>query len=638
MDRRTLLAVVISVVIIVAGMILTPLLVPPKPAPAPASPPPAAAAPTPAPSSAPAVAPTAPAATAAGPAPTATAPATGTAAVAAVPGTVVPLPDSAPPPTQPETIVRETDVYTLTFSTAGGTLSSVKLNKYHNVDGSDVHMILRPPPGTPNEMPFAISFGDYTAAQLAAPFALKESTDGRQSTYDFSRTFLSPTGVPFTLHKTYVFDKDEYLFELRVSIQNSVNDYPSLNFGGFAYTLTLGPQIGPHYTKLDNRNDFRNYAYWAENKRQDPGVKMGTSKELTKHFTWTAIVGKYFTAIAVPDGTDYRVVFDSRALVPGFDRSTIAFERPPLQSAATTDTFRFYLGPMKKEILGRYNDASKNAFGISGLHADEVVTSSILIGWLATLLKYILDFFYLLIPNYGIAIILLTLLTKLVFLPLTFSSSESMAKMAALNPKMQEIRTRLKDKPDKMNQEIAALYKREKVNPLSGCLPLLLQLPVFFALYNLLNSHFELRGAMFIPGWIPDLSAPEHIVNFPFTIPLVGWTALRGLPLLMVASQIFSSKFTQPTGAPQQGAAQAKLMMYALPIVFLFILYDMPSGLVLYWTVQNILSTAQQLYINHLRKKKDAESGQTPVYVKRSGKSGARGALPSAGRTIQKGK
>jgi len=482
------------------------------------------------------------------------------------------------------------------------------------------------------EMPFALSFGDFTSEQLTTPFTLKE-TSGVQSIYDFSRTFLSPTGVPFTLHKTYVFDKDEYLFELRVSITNSVNDFPSLNFGGFAYTLSLGPQIGPRYVKLDNKNDFRNYAFWADNKRQDPGVKMGTSKELEKHFTWTGIVGKYFTAIAVPDGTNYRVVFDSRALVPGFDRSSIAFERPPLQSAAATDTFRFYLGPMKKEILSVYNDASKNQFGISGLKADEVVTESILIGWLANLLKIVLDFFFWLIPNYGIAIILLTLVTKLIFLPLTFKSSESMSKMAALNPKMQEIRARLKDKPQLMNQEIAALYKKEKVNPLSGCLPLLLQLPVFFALYNLLNSHFELRGAMFIPGWIPDLSIPEAVVTFPFTIPLVGWTALRALPIFMVASQIISSKFTQPSTAPQQGGAQAKLMMYALPIVFLFILYDMPSGLVLYWTVQNFLSTAQQLYINHLRKKKDAEnaSGQTPVFTKGSGKQGAK-ALPTSPR------
>jgi YidC/Oxa1 family membrane protein insertase len=154
---------------------------------------------------------------------------------------------------------------------------------------------------------------------------------------------------------------------------------------------------------------------------------------------------------------------------------------------------------------------------------------------------------------------------------------------------------------------------------------------VFFALYNLLNSHFELRGAMFIPGWIPDLSAPEAIFTFGFAIPLVGWTALRALPLLMVASQLISSKFTQPSSAPQQGGAQAKLMMYALPVVFLFILYDMPSGLVLYWTVQNILSTAQQMYINNLRKKKDMQSGQTPVFVKGSAKPGAK-ALEKTGK------
>jgi YidC/Oxa1 family membrane protein insertase len=629
MDRKTLLAVVISVVIIVAGMLITPLISPPKPEPAPAASTPAAQSPESAPSAAPGpTAPGGPAATAQAPAQN---PASSTPAAAAAPGKVVPLPASAPPASQPDTVVRETDLYTLTFATQGAALSSVKLKKYKNVDGSPVDMLLLPPAGTTGEMPFALSFGDYTSEHLTVPFTLKESGSTNQSTYDFSRTFLSPTGVPFTLHKTYVFDKDEYLFELRVTIQNSVNDFPSLNFGGFAYTLTLGPQIGPHYLKLDGRNDYRNYAYWAEGKRQDPGVKMGSSKELEKDFTWTAVVGKYFTAIAQPVGTAYHVVFDSRQLVPGFDRSTISFERPPLQSPTSTDTFRFYLGPMKTEILALYNDKATNQFGISGLNADKVVTSSILIGWLAALMKYILDFFYLLIPNYGIAIILLTLVTKLVFLPLTFSSSESMAKMAALNPKMAEIRARLKDKPDLMNKEIAALYKREKVNPLSGCLPLLLQMPVFFALYNLLNSHFELRGAMFIPGWIPDLSVPESIVNFGFAIPLVGWTALRALPLLMVASQLISSKFTQPSSAPQQGGGQAKLMMYALPIVFLFILYDMPSGLVLYWTVQNILSTVQQVYINNLRKKKDAQSGETPVYVKGSARSGAK-ALGKTGK------
>jgi len=619
MDRKTILAVVISVVIIVGGMLLQPVLFPSKPV-APGTT--QSSAPKPA---APEVGPQA--TTAAAPKPGETqvsspAPATTTSAKTVVtPGKVVPTADSAPPVTQPGTVVRDTDLYSLVFSSSGATLSSVKLKKYKNLDGSPVEMELLPKTATGRDLPFAVSFGDYKADQLDVPFALTETSDAKQDTFDFSRTFLSLTGVPFTMHKTYQFDKDEYLFELRITIENSVNDFPALDFGGYAYTLTMGPQIGPHYAKLDNRNDFRNYAYYADGKRQDPKVGMGQVKELDKHVTWTGIVGKYFTAIAVLDATDYRLVYDSHKLVDGFDHSAISFERPVLKSAKTTDTYRFYMGPMKKEILANYNDSAKNAFGIAGLHADEVVTSSILIGWLATLMKYILDFFYLIIPNYGIAIILLTILTKVVFLPLTFKSSESMAKMATLNPKMTEIRTRLKDKPDKMNQEISELYRREKINPLSGCLPLLLQMPVFFALYNLLNSHFELRGALFIPGWIPDLSAPESVLNFPFAIPLIGWTALRLLPLLMVASQILSSKFTQPSGTPQQGGTQAKLFAYALPIVFLFILYDMPSGLVLYWTVQNILSTAQQVYINRLRKKREEASGQTPVMVKASVKT-----------------
>jgi YidC/Oxa1 family membrane protein insertase len=488
----------------------------------------------------------------------------------------------------------------------------VRLKNYKNVDGSLVDMVLLPKTAAANELPFAVAFGGSGADQLTVPFTVRETSGGGQSQFEFSRVFLSTTGIPFTLRKTYIFDQDEYLFELDVSIENSVNDFPALNKDGFAYTLTLGPQIGPHYLKLDNRNDYRNYAYYENGKRQDPKVGMGQTKLLEKSVTWTGIVGKYFTAIAKPEVSQYNIVFDSRKLVEGFDRSTISFERAALSSPKTVDRYRFYMGPMKKEILARYNDASKNQFKVSDMHADEVVPTAIIVGWLATLMKYVLDFCFMIIPNWGIAIILLTLLTKLVFLPLTFRSSESMAKMAALNPKMAEIRAQLKDKPEKMNQAIAELYRKEKVNPLSGCLPLLLQLPVFIALYNLLNSHFELRGALFIPGWIPDLSAPESIWTFPTAIPLLG-TGLHLLPVIMLATQILSSKFTQPTGAPQQGGAQTKLLMYALPVVFFFILYEMPSGLVLYWTVQNVLSVAQQLYINWLRARKNGTGGQGPA-------------------------
>jgi YidC/Oxa1 family membrane protein insertase len=149
-----------------------------------------------------------------------------------------------------------------------------------------------------------------------------------------------------------------------------------------------------------------------------------------------------------------------------------------------------------------------------------------------------------------------------------------------------------------MNAEMAELYKKEGYNPLSGCLPMLIQFPIFIAMYNLFNNHFDLRGAMFIPGWIPDLSVPESIYNFPdgFKIPLLGWTALRLLPFLYVGSQLLYGRVTQTPD--QKGNSQMKLMLYVMPIVFFFILYDVPSGLLLYWIMSNLLTLVQQVIIN----------------------------------------
>jgi YidC/Oxa1 family membrane protein insertase len=508
---------------------------------------------------------------------------------------VVPTEGSAPPPSQGESVTRHTDLYDLTFSRDGATLTSVKLRKYRNADGTTVDMLLLPTVDATCELPFSLSFGDYKSAPVNTAFNLTEYGNGTQSVYDFYRTFLSPTGIPFTLHKTYVFEKNEYLFELRIALEGEAD----LDFGGYAYSLTLGPQIGPAYTKRDGRNNLRSFVYCENGKRQDAKVSAGKVSELEKRVSWAGVAGKYFAAIAVPvDAARYRLVFDSRTLAPGFDRSAITFERPAVKTATTTDTYFFYMGPMKKEVLTLYDDPSKNHFLARQLHLDRIIPSSALIGWLAALMKHLLSFFYLLIPNYGIAIILVALLIKIVFLPLTVKGSESMAKMASLNPRMAEIRERWKDKPEKMNQAIAELYKREKINPFSGFLPLLLQIPVLLAFYNLLDGYFELRGAAFIPGWIPDLSSPEAIWNFPFALPVLGWTALRALPLIMTASQLLSSKFTQPSGGAQSGGEQGKMIMYVMPVVFLFMFYDMPSGLVIYWTAQNVLSFFQQLYMN----------------------------------------
>jgi YidC/Oxa1 family membrane protein insertase len=607
MDWKTILAVAISVVLIIAVPMLLPVIFPgDKTAQAAPTSTPAATASTAAGQQATAGTPQATAPPASKPA--AAAPA-GTATTTAAPvgtGKVVADPVGAQAPSaQPARVVRETSTIILTFETAGADVSSIKLKEYRNLDGSPVELVLA---GESTERLFALAFGDYTAAPEKGPFVLREYSEGTRRMFEFSKAMLSATGIPFTLKKTYVAMDGEYLVELRVAIENSANDVPAIDSAGVSYTLLVGPQIGPSFKKLDNRNDSRNFVYWwlsdkGKLERKKEAAANGKTKTIDRPVAWAGVIGKYFTIITVPPGDQARLVLDSKTLVAGTLRSALAFSRPALRASRTEDIWRFYAGPMKAEVMERYDSADENGFAIRDLNVDEAIDKPGILSPIIWLLRQLLFLFVKLIPNWGVAIILLTLVTKIVFLPLTFKSSESMARMATLNPKIQEIRKRLKDKPEKMNQETAELYKKEKVNPLSGCLPLLLQIPIFFALYSLLNTQFELRGAMFIPGWIPDLSVPESVYEFPQA--LLGITDIRLLPLIMLGTQLLSSKIMQPPSADASGA-QMKLMNYAMPVVFLFMLYNMPSGLTLYWTVQNVLSIVQQVYINWTKKRKAA--------------------------------
>ena len=507
------------------------------------------------------------------------------------PSEVVPIEDSG---TERE-IKMETDIFLITFSTKGGVITSLKLKEH--MDGNDlVEMIYR---GETTSGAFNIHFGGPDVAPVDAIFRYRKiGTD----TIEFSRDFRAPsenggTGDIFTLIKTYTFKPQDYLFELEVTIENSIKEYPALSFDGFAYTLDFGPQIGPSFTKLDGRREYRQYQTYNGEKRIKERMPRDGLITIDYDVRWAAIVGKYFALIGIPDATDYEIEFRSGP-IPGLEESSrMYFRRPLLKSSKATDVFRFYAGPKQPRVLNKYGSVDKNGFGVKDLHLDEVVDSGRLLGWLESILKAILVMFYRLIPNYGVAIILLTIVIKIVLFPFTHKSYESTAKMQELNPKIQEIREKFKNNPQKMNQEMAALYKREGASPLGGCLPLLLQMPVFFALYGLLNKHFDLRGAMFIPGWITDLSAPESVWNFaPFKLPIVGWSDLRLLPILFVGTQLLSSKMMQ-TPSATQSQGQMKMMTYLMPIMFFFILYEAPSGLLLYWTVTNALTAVQQKYI-----------------------------------------
>jgi YidC/Oxa1 family membrane protein insertase len=189
------------------------------------------------------------------------------------------------------------------------------------------------------------------------------------------------------------------------------------------------------------------------------------------------------------------------------------------------------------------------------------------------------------VRNYGVAIMLLTVIVRVIFWPITHKGTESMRRMQALQPQLKEIQTKFKDNPQRMQQEVMKFYKENKVNPMGGCLPMLVQIPVFIALFVVLRSAIELRFSKFL--WIRDLSEPENL--FAGMVPLVG--SLNILPLLMSATMVWQQKMTPSGGDPQQ----QKMMAIMMPIMMLFFFYTMPSGLVLYWTTSNLIMIIQML-------------------------------------------
>jgi YidC/Oxa1 family membrane protein insertase len=202
---------------------------------------------------------------------------------------------------------------------------------------------------------------------------------------------------------------------------------------------------------------------------------------------------------------------------------------------------------------------------------------------------------YSVVPNYGVAIIILTILVRVVTAPLTIKQMRSMERMRALSPKLKEIQAEFADDRQKQSEKTMALYKSEGVNPLGGCLPMLLQFPVFIGLFYSLRSTIQLRQAPFF-GWIDDLSVPETL----FEIPGIG-LPFRVLPLIMGATMVLQQRITPMQADP----AQAKMMMTVMPVMMTVIFYQFPSGLVLYWMVSNMLAIAHQLWIGRgMRAKK----------------------------------
>jgi len=483
----------------------------------------------------------------------------------------------------------ETETINIKLTNAGGNVVSWKL-KGHQDGYDNVDMILS---GENEAQAFAIAFGGLDAQPISSLFHVNRLSE---YSVEFYRDFIIPAGTPgtggrFRLTKRYDFKPREYMFELTVTLDGG-SSASGFNFYGSGYTLSFGPQIGPRFEKLDNRYDYRQYSTFTNGKLK----KAKVNEVIDTRPAWAVISGKYFTFIAIPNLAQYNIVYSEKAEpgIPSASRMNIV--RPVINASKIDDIYYFYLGPKTQDSLSIYN-TGKNEFRMKE-NLIEAASSKGVLSPLEKALKWLLLLFYKIAPNYGIAIILLTLFVKIVFFPLTKKGSEATLRMQALAPKIKEIQDKYKNNPQKLQVEMGNFYKQEGYNPLSGCLPMLLQIPIFISMYNLFNNHFDLRGASFIPGWIPDLSLPEAVWNFPegTKLPILGWTALRLLPFIYVGSQLLYGKVTQTPG--QQTNNQMKMMLYVMPITFFFILYNMPSGLLIYWIFSNLLTLVQQLIIN----------------------------------------
>jgi YidC/Oxa1 family membrane protein insertase len=497
-------------------------------------------------------------------------------------------------------------VYEGIINPIGATLVSFKLLEHRDTD-QPVDIIYQ---DGSESSGLQTRFGGWNGQEMDVPFHRQASSQA--GVLIFHRDF-APADAPekvFRIVKRYQFHPGEYMFELSVEIENIADpsQIPPLQQNGSSYSLLLTPQIGPRITTLGAANqrgtDYRRFMAYTGDKREEiKGAQPGSPKILDERYNWVAIDGKYFSLAMIPGNAEFSTVFSTDPALTGIQGNALALERAPLSGSKQIDTYRIYAGPKKPEVLKRYNLPQDNELGIRGLDLDVLVDGGML-SWLENILKEGLKLFYMIIPNWGIAIILLTILVKLLFYPLTKKSLESTRKMQELGPKLKEVQEKFKDNPQKMNQAQAEFYKKEGVNPLGGCLPILIQFPFFIAMYGLFNNHFDLRGALFIPGWITDLSSPDTVLQFGFNIPLLG-NELHLLPFIYLASQLLYGKVTQNPGQTAGAGKQAKMMMYALPIVFFFVLYNVPAGLLVYWISQNIVTMVQQVWVNkHHRKKK----------------------------------
>ena len=470
--------------------------------------------------------------------------------------------------------------------------------------------------------PFTLTFQNLSNS-IAVPENLNYNTiETNNETINYIADAVIEN-VPIRIKKSFAFGEDPYQLKNSVTIENIGDKNLSMYYSYF-----LGTGIGPYRT---DRNSVR------EDSTRAQYLIRGNGKSrilLTGDITKENIISRIFGSRGsktnamrynIYEGEDKWVALNNRyfAIISSPPQSNATFETMTFSRPATneyrndfhlanllskhninagssiTDNYSIYMGPKVRGLFAKYylEESYESIFQESFLGLN--------LRPLTYILDIMLNGLYNITKNYAWAIILFTLLFKIITYPLNHASYKSMRRMQLVNPKIERIREQYKDNPEKLNAEIMAIYKKEKINPLGGCLPMLLPFPLLIAFFYLMQSMVELRNTPFL--WITDLSSPDKLFVFPSGIPILGGLNFNLFPILMAITSYLSMKLQPSSSAGTSGSAatQMKMMSTIFPLMMLVLFYNFASGLALYWTAQNVFGVAQQFITAKLLNKNE---------------------------------
>ena len=467
--------------------------------------------------------------------------------------------------------------YTLKILAPGARMGSFQLKDFRQYVDPDAPPMELVAAKTSGFLPLAVDFLRHTEWQTSVrPFDSDAPSRMELMPGDPATHMSFHTEIPNEMKLTRVMTltPDSYVMDLEILLEN-LSDSPLEDQMGISFYF----QPYQETSRWIAENVSRLHVHQGgDTTRFDTKDVQQGGVVIEPPLDWIAYANNYFIQAIIPmERENFKVV--PRILDPEQGLMQVAYLTDPFRIApqeSLSFQMRLYMGPKEINLL---QEVGHN------LH------KAVDYGWFSFLAKpllRLLNWFYGYVHNYGLAIIFLTVLIKIIFAPLTHKSYISMQKMKKIQPKITALREKYKNDREKMNQELMNVYRTHRVNPLGGCLPMLLQIPVFFALYRMLSAAVELRHEPFL-WWINDLTAPDRL-DIGIAIPYLGGVPV--LTILMGLSMFVQQKMTPMTGDPMQ----EKIMM-TMPIVFTIFFVNFPSGLVLYWLINNVLSIAQQYYI-----------------------------------------